>query len=119
MTLTEFLLARIAEDEAVAREVVSRYDPGFFAAIDAESTMLWASPKDPAVSADPARVLAECAAKRRIVDAYVFAERRVHDGPSPVGPEWNLGFRQATWGAICLLALPYVGHEDCRDEWKP
>lgn len=49
MTITDFLLARIAEDEAAATDV--RY--------------VW--PTDFDVSLNPARVLRECEAKRRIV----------------------------------------------------
>ena len=46
---------------------------------------------------DPARVLAECEAKRQLIE-------RVGN------PDWA-GFR--------ILALPYADHPDYQQEWKP
>ena len=79
-TLTEFLLARIAEDEDEAEDN-EPYWGG------------WSS-------AHEARVLAECEAKRRIV------EELSHDGLGP--REWMLR----------VLAAVYSDHPDYRQEWK-
>jgi len=104
VTLAEFLLARIADDEAAAR-VVMREDErhpwgdralspvsveripdevrGYLGGTWGEHFARW----------DPARVLAECDAKRRIVT-------------------------ECGWVTVMqLLALPYADHPDFRDEW--
>lgn len=116
MKITEFLLARIAEDEAVARRVDS--GPPIVqqlqAGIDHENGSLsgW-------VEVDAGRVLVECEAKRRIVelagdatslDMQVDDEFRV--GPRDMDAEPYIGdliLRQ--------LALPYAGHPDFDVEW--
>lgn len=59
MTITEFLLARISEDEDAAQRGRSHPDPSIFARDN--YGYLWVQ---------PARVLAECEAKRRIVAQY-------------------------------------------------
>jgi hypothetical protein len=53
---------------------------------------------------DPARVLAECEAKRRIVDSE--------------GSPYVEGHVPAT-RTLRFLALPYADHPDYRQEWKP
>lgn len=101
MTLAEFLLARIAEDEDVAtnwlRFEVRDGVPGNYAI--------------------PDRVRAECEAKRRIIELH-------SDG----GKDWN-GERfvhfchscRTPWPCLTLraLALPYADHPDYREEWRP
>jgi hypothetical protein len=69
-TLTEFLLARIAEDESDAHRAAGGGGYGW----DAEPLNHHRAPNS-AIDAhiarhDPARVLAECAAKRRIVEIH-------------------------------------------------
>lgn len=64
MTITEFLLARIAEDEATARKASADWyavDGGGlrYGEVGYETT--------PDLTIDPVRVLTECEAKRRIV----------------------------------------------------
>jgi hypothetical protein len=79
MTLTEFLLARIAEDEAKAQECLPFVSEGRFIDItltrwDNETDESWTKhvrPYDPRVS------LRECEAKRRIVERHT--------------PQWTLG----------------------------
>ncbi|MDB5243970.1 MAG: hypothetical protein JWP57_4596 [Spirosoma sp.] len=82
--LTEFLLARIAEDESAARAL-----PSFIvdAAVAYERIHFarWA----------PARVLAECDAKRRAREMQIADE------------------------LDRILALPYADHPDYRSEWRP
>ncbi|MFB6626495.1 MULTISPECIES: DUF6221 family protein [unclassified Streptomyces] len=55
---------------------------------------------------DPARVLAEVEAKRRILSAY---ENYDNDAPELDVPE----------SVLRLLALPYADHPDYRKEWRP
>ena len=58
---------------------------------------------------DPARVLAECEAKRRIVADC----RHIQEATS-----WGLLERHAEW-TVRVLALPHADHPDYRDEWRP
>ena len=89
MNLSEFLLARIAEDEMQARKHL----------LDADRHG-WGS--------YPARVLAECDAKRRIVE---LADR---------DDNWRYGMHSEAIGEVLrLLALPYADHPDYREEWRP
>ena len=101
-TLTEFLLARIAEDEAAALQAVGH-----------ESRVYW----DTAVHAgdiralsvehysrhDPDRVLAECEAKRRIVSLLGALHVQM-----PASVEVGLS----------ALALPYADHPEFDEAWR-
>ena len=100
-TLTEFLLARIAEDEAAAKRDIEegvKETQG--------SSVVWAEGY-----VSPVRALAECAAKRRILDTW--------QDPDAV-PE---GERETYFKALgidqCvrLLAQVYSDHPDYREEW--
>jgi hypothetical protein len=123
--LDQFLLARIAEDKRIATD-----------AAGADGREDW-TPADvpgdggPAGAAaelvaryDPARVLAECAAKRKLVMAcrdarpeLAFLGTRpsgMADFPlSPSGPHQLAAF------ALAVLAMPYADHPDYRAEWRP
>ena len=90
MTLTEFLLARITEDEAVARSGFSHTERWVRSAPTGTPTGL----------SCPA-VLAECEAKRRIVEAAM-----------------SVGW-VTTQTFLPILALPYADHPDYLPEWKP
>lgn len=126
MTLTEFLLARITEDEAVARE--AREHEYSFRVRDA-SPFRW-KPEEAGYArliATPARVLAECDAKRRIVAAHrcVDISDWVKDPPpSRCGQCRNLAMDRhllSLWPCptIRALGLPYADHPDYRQEWRP
>jgi hypothetical protein len=120
MTLSEFLLARIAEDEAVAQSASpgpwhtnAECDEVF--AVDgvtvAEGFAL-SGPQTRATTVhiarhDPARVLAECEAKRRIMELCEYAHERGQ------GPGSYLD------RCVALLALPYADHEAYQEEWRP
>jgi Family of unknown function (DUF6221) len=91
MSLTEFLLARIAEDEELSRWGRLHDDPA-----DPESLtkmLRW----------DDARLAAECEAKRRIVEG-------MRDGSidDMFAPE-----------ILGALTLPYADHPDYQQEWAP
>lgn len=131
MTLAEFLLARIAEDEDAARAANGprwasgdgKISRGGLYALDGDTEDGWAiawfqlgvaneSRQLPRFSTvklyahenavhaalhDPARVLAECEAKRRIV-------------------AWDAS---VDYGAVRFLATVYADHPDYRAEWRP
>lgn len=130
LTLSDFLLARIAEDEAVARaaslgrwEIQRDYEGRPYVAADKQAIIdasgefcgdlfLDASEEDLAhvIGHDPTRVLAECEAKRRIV-----TELRAGDP----GNRWaKEAWRQAEDDVLHLLALPYADHPDYDKGWK-
>ena len=92
LTLTDFLLARIAEDEATARYELGDLmadRPDVYSALG---------------GADPARVLAECEAKRRIVDAACLDVWEGH----PLSDS-----------ALMALAAVYADHPDFDESWRP
>ena len=108
MTLTDFLLARIAEDEEAAEGVnrgrwnsrVARLDGDLYALVSRQH---------------PERVLAECEAKRRIVEQH---SEWAHVCPSGL----NLWSDSEEWigcRTLAALALPFADHPDYDEEWKP
>jgi hypothetical protein len=95
MTLAKFLLARIAEDDADARRGVGW----------AHRSTRWG------------RALAECEAKRRIVEEFnrigsMSADEAGDGGASAMTLMDGLEI------AMRLLALPYVDHPDYDAEWR-
>lgn len=136
--LVEFLLARIAEDEAAAHAA----SPGGWRYGDVESvaggtlydetrtiaSLVYEQPEDhdgtvvrhlltPEADAngrhiarhDPARVLAECEAKRRIVKLAWH-----HFGDE----DYAAGMEHAKEEALRILAAVHATHPDYRDEWR-
>ena len=88
MSIVEFLLARIAEDEDLAKV----YAEGLY---------------------DSARVLAECAAKRWVLDTL-----RSYEPDTEWRTEPDMGKRgNNAAGAVRQLAAVYAEHEDYREEW--
>jgi hypothetical protein len=105
MTLAEFLLARIGDDEADLR------DPSGADYCDALTGAHYSNE----------RIRAECDAKRRIVALHNNADEG-HDCTDG----WHAphGFRDLDYDdgpceTLRLLALPYADHPDYREEWKP
>ena len=140
MNLAEFLLARIAEDEAVAAAAVSRRDgvdkweavgsgtvvgPGY----DKVKHVMLPSSEDGAARHiarhDPARVLAECEAKRQVVHEWQTFGKLADPSVQPSTDEEfrvraaAVGIRQGLARALSHLAMPYADHLDYRQEWKP
>lgn len=129
MTLTEFLLARIAEDEAVARRcntgppIVLALQVGMDHHEGVESG--W-------VEVDAGRVLAECEAKRAIVasgpsECGMYADQ--FEGGSTHYPDPDyFGYCEGcaaaeaadnVWRlALTALAAVYAGHPDFQEEWR-
>lgn len=66
---------------------------------------------------DPARVLAEVEAKRRILDLH---EQAVPDGHDQQGYRFACEHCSQTTPCptLCLLAQPYAGRDGWREEWR-
>ena len=107
LTLSEFLLARIAEDESVDEwgnpERVELH------AIDCLELSAVERSDARCTCGLLTRYLAECEAKRRIVEAWQKQER---DAVSGADWAWAAGLEKA----VHLLALPYADHPDYRPE---
>ena len=119
--LADFLQARLDEDEWVALAVgtgpnspekwtASQYREGVRPwRIDGQCSLVVEAVCGPdaahVVRHDPARVLREVEAKRRIVDRYAWLREHGDTG----GAAWVLP----------LLAAPYAAHPDYRPEWAP
>jgi hypothetical protein len=124
MQLTDFLLARIAEDEAVYRGAMH------MGCVEDDSD----GPNVIHSATCPNRVLAECDAKRRIVErheplrsehVHARAERCAECGGNDWRPDAMGVLEVHPWAmpwpcpTLRLLALPYAGHPAFREEWRP
>lgn len=108
VTLTDFLLARIAEDEEMAEAVhrgrwnsrVALLDPDLYGHV---------------IRQHPDRILAECEAKRGIVALHDDLLKREldHRDQSAFGADLMHG------DVLRALAAVYADHPDYREEWKP
>jgi hypothetical protein len=111
--LAEWLLACIAEDEEAAPDIHHR---------DCESVQFdyGGVALGPCGCSEPTRVLAECAAKRRIVEhlAATASKCPADDWPNELGMEWASLADQARY-VLRLLALPYAGREGYDPAWTP
>lgn len=105
LTLTTFLEARIAEDEALADRV----------ALDYPGAGDWESLKD--------RVLAECKAKRAIVEWHESTVREGEKFCAECGPPetevylYAPGTMHYPCPTLRALASVYADHGDYRAEW--
>lgn len=141
--LAEFLLARLAEDEAVAHAAnhigrwQERGDDFVVVVYLDEVTPDGRSISDEDVVADgvfnpgntahiarwdPARVLAEVESKRQIVDLW----RREAAGLNEDEIVFVMSMSEYPSGVLTMLSatlrrliLPYAGHPDFREEWRP
>jgi hypothetical protein len=128
LTLADFLLARIAEDEAAVHGIEHGFDwdPRARESRAADERGLeWINPSDQwsdtyRLDVPSDRILAECEAKRRIVelaneasglDMSVDLDRRVGTRDTVAEPYVGDLILRA-------LALPYADHADYRDEWR-
>ena len=112
--LSVFLLARIAEREAVAKLATGR----IYVCDDGHIEIPWEQWDDGSDRLpnhhtswwsvyDPARVLAECAAQRAIIEGDYWERNDGYVGIEVIGDVFR------------FLALPDADHEDYREEWKP
>jgi hypothetical protein len=104
-----FLLARYAEEEAGAHRVAEAYSSEDF----------WAPGVVINASAlvTPARVLADIAAKRAVVEHVQEWAPTLHETPDGWTPETATTYRMAMDWTLRALTQPYAGHPDWREEW--
>ena len=109
--LADFILARIAEEETVARDLLrlaQKMEPAL-------RHVKWLGGLVPGghswsdVRSMAARVLAECESKRRIIRLC---------GVDPHEPG-GLLLRVHTDAIVRLLALPYADYPDFDESWRP
>lgn len=144
MRIEEFLPARIAEDEAVARAAALRYGPkwsedvrfvqfdddehNLYVIMDAEGREMMESAELSEWRAtahgarhDPARVLAECEAKRRVIEqaGEATSDRYSVIGEFCVGREETQEAMDTDPGDLILRALAavYRDHPDYDPAW--
>lgn len=109
--LIAFLNERLAEDERLAIAARDEPETGWWWSEDAES-----APERHIARHDPARVLADVAAKRAIVEAYEGAELERGDDPND---ETRIADATTLRWVVCVLASAYAQHPDYREEWRP
>lgn len=116
MTLTEFLLARIAEDDVAADYGAHAFDCNTFE-VKRMPTIPGASYSLECTCGETRRRLAECEAKRGIVE--------LHDGTHECSVYDHTGaVDNCAWvvdgdcSTLALLAEPYADHPDYQQEWK-
>ena len=137
--LADFLLARLGEDERDARKAGSRkwgsinrgwdssYQRDIAALGDGPTERLFPVPynyDEHVARWSPARVLAECEAKRRMLDrddghTNNWMSDLDTDPDSRVFGSFCLLDREP-WpcSTVRLLALPYADHEQFKEEWR-
>lgn len=129
--LVEFLLARVAEDEAVAAAPAPREqgDDGDFW-FDGRSESQWHTARcglrmgeymEPCQCDARTRVALECAAKRRVAAAFVQIDAMARDmsaNDSTLAIQ-AYGTAQGLRTALRLLALPHADHPDYEEAWRP
>jgi hypothetical protein len=119
--LDGFLLARIAEDQRLAAGAAAATGRGEW-----DGEVPADLPADVAAHVthhDPARVLADCAARRRLVLACRDARPDLHLlGTRPRGLDFPVeptDRHELAALTLALLALPYAAHPDYRAAWGP
>jgi len=129
MTLVDFLLARIAEDEEAARSAARDNEPVWDSyGTDGPTGLLELGVNEggPEAAAEhferwlPARVLAECEAKRRIVDEHTCQCPDPNCGDcGACSGDHHADPTPAPCPTLRLLAAVYVDHPDYDEAWRP
>jgi hypothetical protein len=109
--LIAFLRERIDEDEQAALPIIDYMWDGDVVKRPYE---FYAEVHGHVLRHDPARVLADVAAKRAIMDALVEADREAGNLISPEG-----AYANGLEAAVRRLADAYADHPDYREEWRP
>jgi hypothetical protein len=119
MSLPEFVLARIAEDAAAAREChVETALPLTWGFLYQMGGTFGANVGIEHIARhDPARVLAECEAKRRIVEHWKSTVEWAED-PGCDSPDRYLMVAAGLYEAMRHLAEPFADHPDYQPEWR-
>lgn len=108
--LVEFLRARLDEDEHAAKEAPqSEWDSEY-----AEFRARGGETFDHVLRHDPARVLREVEAKRRILEQCELALSFEH----PI-PRDKVGDAALASMTVAFLALPYADHAEYDESWRP
>jgi hypothetical protein len=120
MDLVEFLRARLDEERA---EVAALHKGCMERWYSAQELFKGWGPLDwdeaeHIATYGPGRMLAEVDAKRQLIDERADAVDLPGD-PGDDEPEYAYGYARALDDALRLLALPYAGHPDYRQEWRP
>lgn len=130
--LVAFLRARLDEDERIARAATPgpwEQTPervGFLASeeywdvVDCSGTPAARENAEHIARHDPARVLADIDAKRQLIALH--QEKQEQGYGSDFCAECGFGEVSQSYypcGTLRLLALPYAGHPDYREEWRP
>jgi hypothetical protein len=128
--LPGFLLARIAEDEAASREAILKprgnsetFSGQWLFMSDSDDLLqvgkspilaknVWPLAKNHIARHDPARVLAECAALRAIVE---YVQGCMENAVSIVAVQGTVHVDQRI---LRLLAQPYVAHAEFDPSWR-
>ena len=138
-TLTEFLLARISEREAIARAASQMARDGSMARWRNEyrdggnpgQSRVWNGVGQAVVNHvsdsqgahialhDPARVLAECEAQRAVVRQGRMFIRQSDDLPDTDENARQHGAATAYEEVLGYLALPDADHPDYQEKWRP
>ena len=100
LTITDFLEARISEDEAVAGEPVFRGEP-----VDSRLREVLAGHAG-GLEINASRVRAECESKRTILELHAACVREGYDNAAAYLED-----------ALRALAAVYKDHPDYRKEW--
>lgn len=106
LTLAEFLSARIAERESVARDMRHQAQMG------RPLLQVLAGGTGIRELVDPERILAECEAQRRILERATSDEIDEDDMCAVAA------FDEAEH-IVCILAELYADHPDYDQEWRP
>ena len=121
MTITEFLLARIAEDEQGA-QAATGHRVNWLRMCDSIAERTDADVGLFVNDHDPTRVLAECEAKRRIVTLMGYVREsweNTHSGQGRVmWPDINRREKHHALTILELLAAVHADHPDYREEWR-
>lgn len=134
MTIVEFLEARLAEDEAIARACADadHEGPELRVRIVRGEGMYVFGPHEVAPSGrfgyeedartrhferhDPARALREIAAKRALIDKFKDADLGAPYTESPKVDHWD-DWQVACYEVLSNIARIYCRHPDYRPEW--
>ena len=122
MDITEFLKARITEDEAQAQEAIeerARVAPDAAAEGPDMGLQSWPDVGVPAVLVGPERILADCAAKREIIEEHYSRMEEGQQGCVLCG-HYTLDYGWEETGpckTIRALAAVYNDHPDYQPEW--
>ena len=119
MDLTEFLLSRIAEDEADARRAMKEAAGGPLWVVGAMDNAV-------GVDYDPAHVLAWCTAVRAIVAEHQHVEgcgclHNAHGhqfGCRTCHVDQGYVLSAGWCDTLLALAQPFAGHDDFKAEWR-